>query len=154
VAALNWPEAQTVTLQIVGQTDHFIVRFDDAVGAAKAVAQVVLGICESDLLKLTQHMPSTAGSGGDPFTHPPIDVQILNDPAHFGPGFGAADQNGHFPGRQSRIRINPFSAADVKITDTLIVEVASASRLSGGYLQGLTNLELVAAALRDGPLGR
>ena len=124
-----------MTLQIVGQTDHFIVRFDDAVGAAKAVAQVVLGICESDLLKLNQHMPSTAGSGGDPFTHPPIDVQILNDPAHFGPGFGAADQNGHFPGRQSRIRINPFSAADVKITDDYagFVFVAEMAELLMGF---------------------
>lgn len=101
-----------MTLQIVGQTTHFIVRYDDAVGApALAVANAVLGLCEADLARVSVYLPYHAGGGGDP-----IDVQIVNDPLG-GPGFGGGDQNGHFPGNQSRIRINPFSSVGVAITN-------------------------------------
>jgi len=106
-----------MALQIAGQTTHFIVRYDDAVGApALAVANSVLGQCEADLLRLSFYLPFRRGGAGDPFTHPPIDIQIVNDPLG-GPGFSSADNNGHFPGRQSRIRINPFSAPGVRISD-------------------------------------
>jgi hypothetical protein len=106
-----------MALQIAGQTTHFIVRYDDAVGApALAVANSVLRQCEADLLRLSFYMPFRLGGAGDPFTHPPIDIQIVNDPLG-GPGFSSADNNGSFPGRQSRIRINPFSAPGVMISD-------------------------------------
>jgi hypothetical protein len=106
-----------MALQIAGQTTHFIVRYDDAVGApALAVANSVLRQCEADLLRLSFYLPFRLGGAGDPFTHPPIDIQIVNDPLG-GPGFSSADNNGHFPGHQSRIRINPFSAPGVTISD-------------------------------------
>ena len=49
-----------MALQIAGQTQHFVVRFDDSIGpAAPAVANAVKNICEVDLLKLTAlFMPS------------------------------------------------------------------------------------------------
>lgn len=105
-----------MALQIAGQTTHFIVRYDDAVGTpALGVANTLLGLCETDLSRLSTYLPYMAGGAGDPFIHPTIDVQIVNDPIN-GPGFSSADNNGHFPGRQSRIRINSFSAPGVTIT--------------------------------------
>jgi hypothetical protein len=115
-----------MALQIAGQTTHFIVRYDDAVSApplavaksvpALAVANSVLRQCEADLLRLSFYMPYRRGGGGDPFTHPPIDIQIVNNPLG-GPGFSSADNNGYSPDRQSLIRINPFSAPGVTISD-------------------------------------
>jgi hypothetical protein len=108
-----------MALQIVGQTTHFIVRYDDAVGApALAVAHAVLNICETDLRTLSQYMPYMRGGGGDPFIapHPTIDIQIVNDPLNE-PGFGGASNNGFSIGRQSNIRINPFSAVNKQISD-------------------------------------
>lgn len=105
-----------MALQIVGQTRHFIVRYDDAVGApALVVANAVLALCEADLARLSVYLPYRRGDAGDPFVNPPIDIQIVNDPPG-GPGFSGGDNNGHFPGEQSRIRINPFSAPGVTIT--------------------------------------
>jgi hypothetical protein len=124
-----------MTLQIAGQTAHFTVRWDDSVGApAKTVADAVLGLCEVDLARLTVSMPSHSGGGGDPFVHPPVDIQIFNDLVN-GPGFGAGDNNGHIPGNQSRIRINPFSAAGVTITTDYagFVFVAEMSELIMGF---------------------
>jgi hypothetical protein len=124
-----------MTLQIVNQTKHFIVRYDDSVGAAAlAVANAVLRICEGDLLTLSVYMPYSRGGAGDPFVDPPIDVQIVNDPLN-GPGFGEANNNGQFPGHQSRIRINPFSAANVQITDDFagFLFVAEMSELLMGF---------------------
>jgi hypothetical protein len=43
-----------MTIQIAGQTTHFTVGYDDAVGApALAVANAVLAICEIDLFRLS-----------------------------------------------------------------------------------------------------
>jgi hypothetical protein len=106
-----------MALQIAAQTQHFIVRFDDSIGpAAPAVANAVKSICEVDLLKLTTYMPSHTGGLGDPFLHPPIDVRIVNNTLT-GPGFGGGMNDGHSPGRQSVIQINPFSAPNTQITD-------------------------------------
>src|SRR5262245_38631290 len=121
-----------MALQIAGQTTHFIVRYDDAVGApAQAVANSVLRQCEADLLRLSFYLPFRLG---DTFTHPPIDIQIVNDPLG-GPGFSSADNNGSSPGRQSRIRINPFSAPGVTISDDYagFVFVAEMAELIMGF---------------------
>src|SRR4051794_17285679 len=124
-----------MALTIAGQTKHFIVRFDDTVGApALAIANAVLGLCEADLSRLSVHLPYQRGGAGDPFVHPPIDIQIVNDPLG-GPDFSSADQNGHSPGRQSRIRINPFSAPGVTITNDHagLVFVAEMAELIMGF---------------------
>ncbi len=123
-----------MTLQILGQTTHFIVRYDDAAGApGRAVAQALLNTVENDLARLAVHLPTHMGEGGDPFLHPTIDVQVLNIP--LGPAFASADNNGFGPGRQSRIRINPFAAANTQITDDYagFVFIAEMSELIMGF---------------------
>jgi hypothetical protein len=64
---------------------------------------------ELDLFNLSFYMPYSRGGGGDPFRDPPIDIQIVNDPTKL-PGFAGGNNDGFSPGRQSIIRINPFSA--------------------------------------------
>jgi hypothetical protein len=122
-----------MALQTLGQTTHFVVRYDaDAGATGRAVAQTLLNTVEADLARLEVHLPSHRGGGGDPFLHPPVDIQVLNDPA--GPAFSNADNNGHSPGRQSRIRINPFSAVATQITDDFagFVFIAEMSELIMG----------------------
>jgi len=106
-----------MTFQIAGETTHFIIQYDVALGApALTVANALLGSCEPDLLSLTAYMPSHSGGGGDPFLHPKIMVQLLNSPATGAPGIGGADNNGQGPGKVSLIRINPLTAAGGPIT--------------------------------------
>ena len=112
-----------MTLQIAGEKTHFTIRYDDAVGApALAVANMVLGLCEADLNRLSTYLPYQRGGGGDPFLHPKIDIQIINDPVPTpddptgGPPFASADESGGALGPR-RIRINPFSAPGVTITN-------------------------------------
>ena len=105
-----------MALQTVGQTTHFLVRYEDTLGAAALnVANAVFAVCEADLQKLSFYMPYQAGGAGDPFIQRKILVQIVAVPG--GPGFASADNNGFFPGNLSRIRINPFAAPGVAISN-------------------------------------
>jgi hypothetical protein len=143
-----------MALQIAGQTTHFIVRYDDAVGApALAVANSVLRQCEADLLRLSFYLPFRLGGAGDPFTRPPIDVQVVNNPLG-GPGFSSADNNGHFPGRQSIIRINPFSAPGVTISDdfagfAFVAEMAELIMVSYAWDAGSSQGEALSRVMAE-----
>jgi hypothetical protein len=121
--------------QTAGQTTHFIVQYDDAIGApALAVANDVLAICELDLLKLTQSLPSHTGGLGDPFLNPKVVVNIVNDPLKL-PGMGGAQNFGFSPGRPSLILINAFSSPNVAITADFagFLFVAEMSELLMGF---------------------
>src|SRR5215831_7539544 len=90
-----------MTLQIAGEKTHFIVLYDDAVGApALAVANMVLGLCEVDLLRLSAILPYLRGGNGDPFVLDKILIQIINDPVPTpddptgGPKMSWADESG------------------------------------------------------------
>ena len=118
-----------MALLVAGSTTNFYVRYQDTDGPlALAVAQAVLAQCESDLAKLTALIPWKGTFA------PVVDVQILNDAQ--GPGFGAGDNNGFIPGEQSRIRINPFSAPGVRITDDyagFVFSAEAAELLMGSF---------------------
>jgi hypothetical protein len=106
-----------MTFQNAGTTTHFIVQYDIALGApAIAAANNLLLSCEADLRTLSLYMPYQKGGGGDPFIHPQIVVQLLNNPASGAPGIGGADNNGFTPGNGSLIRINPLTASGGPIT--------------------------------------
>jgi len=52
----------------IGETTHFVVRYDPAVGANAAIrAQAVLSTCEADLAKAAWYLPYSMGGGGDPY---------------------------------------------------------------------------------------
>lgn len=127
-----------MALQQVGITPHFIVRFDDSVGApALNIAKAVLATCERDLARLAVAMPYTLGIGGDPFKLHPVDVQIVNDST-----FGAGLNSGFQTGRESWMKINTFAQPGVPITDQFsrFVFVAEmAEQLMGFYGWGPGN---------------
>ena len=51
-----------------GETAHFIIRYDETIGAHAANrAQAVLATCEDDLAKTAFYLPYSMGGGGDPF---------------------------------------------------------------------------------------
>jgi hypothetical protein len=125
-----------MNMQVAGQTPHFTVSYDADLGAPSlAVANAVLVICEVNLFTLSRYMPYMRGGGGDPFLNPTIDVQIINNPLG-GPPFASADNNGFRLGQRSQIRINPFSAAGVTITNDyagMVFVAEMAEILMGGY---------------------
>ncbi len=62
------------------ETTHFVIRYDDSIGAgAAARAQAVVATCERDLAKTSFYLPYSSGIGRDPYLEGHrIDVQVVD----------------------------------------------------------------------------
>lgn len=100
---------------ILNETTHFIIQFDDSIGAhASTRATAVLTTCERDLQRLSYYMPYMQGGGGDPFIHHKIFVLITDLKTNRG---GANNSGFHLGGQQIIIRIGAILSNGNEITD-------------------------------------
>jgi hypothetical protein len=84
----------------VGETTHFVIRYDASIGTGAALrAQAVLATCERDLARASFYLPYAEGIGRDPYLEGHrIDVQVVDLIANRG-GADNASTGG---------KVNPF----------------------------------------------
>ncbi len=100
----------------VGETTHFVVKYDQAIGAsALARAQAVLATCEADLAKTAWYLPYSMGGGGDPYLEGKrIVVQVVDLTGNRG---GANNSHTGTVSKFHTINIGAINGAGGPITD-------------------------------------
>lgn len=141
-----------------GETAHFIIRYDDTIGAHAATrAQAVLATCEHDLAKTAFYLPYSMGGGGDPFLNDSAgDHRIVVRIVDLVTNRGGAD-NEHHTGAVHpfhTINIGAINSAGNEISDDyarflFIAELAEVLMLSYGWDPAVSSGEALSRVMAE-----
>ena len=136
-----------------GETVHFVIRYDQAIGAHAATrAEAVLTTCESDLAKAAFYLPYSSGGGGDPYVGDHrIVVQVVDLISNRG---GA--NNGHTGSEHPfhTINIGAINSAGGEISDDFarflfVAELAEVLMLAYGWRPSVSSGEALSRVMAE-----